>query len=136
MTPFEYLKNCVITDIAPSTIHGVGTFALTDIKAGQELFKKWTGESGIYVISKSEFKSLPKYVQVLILKSYENHLNKQHIVWFRLTKGCYWTLANPLAYTNTAEFNGNFSSSNGVAKRDIRAGEELLGTYNLSNTTI
>lgn len=136
MSPFEYLRDCIKTDIAPSPIHGIGTFALIDIKAGDELFQKWNGESRIYTITHNEFNSLPTHVKKMLLKSYENYLEEQPVVWFRLTKDCYWTMSNPLAYTNTAGDNGNFSSVTKVAKKSIRAGEELLGTYKLENTLL
>ena len=136
MSPFEYLRDCIQTDIAPSPIDGIGTFALTDIKAGDILFPKWNGDTGIYTISKDSFYTLPVYVQKMVLKSYENYLDEQPVVWFRLIHDCYWTLANPLVYTNTAEEDGNFSSVTKVAKKNIKAGEELLGTYKLKNTIL
>jgi len=32
MEPFEYLRDCIITDIAPSKVHGIGTIALRNIE--------------------------------------------------------------------------------------------------------
>jgi len=135
MEVLDYLKNCVKTDIAPSTIHGIGTFALVDIEAGEPIFDLWDGESRVYTISKEEFEELPKHSKRMILKSYENRPDYP-VVWFRLFNGCYFNLANPLVYTNTAGREGNFDSVKKIALKPIKAGEELLGTYNLENTIL
>jgi|TARA_B100001094_G_scaffold323010_1_gene373195 hypothetical protein len=135
MEVLEYLKNHLKTDIAPSPIDGIGTFALTDIKVGEPVFWLWPNESRIYTIDKSEFEELPDFTKKLILKSY---LNKPEypLIWFRLFKDCYFNLANPLVYTNTAEKDGNFDSMKRVAIKPIKAGDEILGTYNLNDTIL
>ena len=69
----------------------------------------------------------------MIIKSYENKLDSNE-VWFLLHKDGYFNLANPFAYMNTAEENGNVDSATGIALKDINAGEELMGTYKLENT--
>ena len=64
-------------------------------------------------------------------------------LWFNDSKACvmievhkdgYFNLTNPFAYMNTAEENGNVDSATGIALKDIKAGEELMGTYKLENT--
>ena len=135
MEVLEYLKHHLKTDIAPSTIHGIGTFALTDIKVGEPVFMLWPNESRVYTIDRSEFEELPDFTKRLILKSY---LNKSDypLVWFRLFRDCYFNLANPLVYTNTAEKDGNFDSMKRVAVKQIKAGEEILGNYKLEDTIL
>jgi len=103
MEPFEYLRDCIITDIAPSKVHGIGTIALRNIERGEELFKLWEGDTGVYTILPSQFDNLPKYVQIMILKSFENHRDTYDFIWFRLIKDTYFTLANPMVFTNTKE---------------------------------
>ena len=135
MEVLEYLKPHLKTDIAPSPRHGIGTFALTDIKVGEPVFMLWPNESRVYTIDRSEFEELPDFTKRLILKSY---LNKSDypLIWFRLFKDCYFNLANPLVYTNTAEKDGNFDSMKRVAVKPIKAGEEILGNYKLEDTIL
>lgn len=135
MEVLEYLKHHLKTDIAPSPIHGIGTFALTDIEVGEPVFMLWPNETRIYTIDRSEFEELPDFSKKLILKSY---LNKPEypLIWFRLFKDCYFNLVNPLVYTNTAEKDGNFDSIKKIAIKPIKAGDEILGTYNLKDTIL
>ena len=135
MDVYDYLSNHIITDIAPSPIHGIGTFALRDLEVGESLFEMWNGPSRIYTLEKEEFGTLPEYVKRVILKSYENKPNYP-VFWFRLFEDCYFNLANPIVYTNTAEKNGNFDSVTKTVIKPIKAGEEILGTYNLKNTLL
>jgi hypothetical protein len=136
MEVLDYLQNCIKTDIAPSPIHGIGTFALRDMEVGEPVFVGWTGDTRVYTLTFEEFDSLPIYTQKLILKSYENKRNEFPVIWFRLFKGSYFNLSNPWAYTNTAEENGNVDSVKRIVVKPIKAGEEILGTYKLSNTII
>ena len=41
MEVIEYLKNHIRTDLKPSPIHGIGTFALRDIEIGEPIFYLW-----------------------------------------------------------------------------------------------
>jgi hypothetical protein len=135
MDVYDYLSNHIITDIAPSPIHGIGTFALRDLEVGEQLFNVWKNESRIYTLEPDEFKTLPNYVKRMILKSYENK-PEYPVFWFRLFQDCYFNLANPIVYTNTKEENGNFDSITKKVIKPIKAGEEILGTYNLQNTLL
>lgn len=136
MEVLDYLQTCIKTDIAPSPIHGIGTFALRDMEVGEDVFVRWNGDTRVYTLTFEEFDLLPIYTQKLILKSYENKRNEFPVIWFRLFKGSYFNLSNPWAYTNTAEGNGNVDSEKRIVIKPIKAGEEILGTYKLSNTII
>ena len=135
MKIIEYLTNHIKTDLAPSPIHGIGTFALRDIEVGEPVFYLWPKESRIYTLDKAEFETLPTHVKMMILQGYENK-PEYPVIWFRLYKDCYWNLANPLAFTNTAGDDGNFNSTTRIAIKPIKKGEEILGTYNLENTIL
>ena len=135
MDVYGYLSNHITTDIAPSPIHGIGTFALRDLEVGESLFEKWEGPSRIYTLEKEEFESLPNHVKRMILKSYENKPNYP-VYWFRLFEDCYFNLANPIVYTNTDGDAGYFESITQKVIKPIKAGEEILGTYNLENTLL
>ena len=135
MEVIEYLKNHIRTDLKPSPIHGIGTFALRDIEIGEPIFYLWPNETRVYTISLDEYNELPNYVQMMIKKGYENKA-EYPMIWLRLFKDCYWNLANPLAFTNTGEENANFDSYKRISIKKIKKGEELLGTYKLENTII
>lgn len=135
MDVYDYLSKYITSYIKPSPIHGIGAFALRDLEVGEKLFTTWKGPSRIYTLDKGEFNNLPEYVKGMILKSY---LNKPEypVVWFRLFEDCYFDLANPIVYTNTGEKNGNFDSSTKLVIKPIKAGEEILGNYNLEDTLL
>lgn len=136
--PLEYLSTHIKTDIAPSPIHGIGTFALRDIEPGEVVFRNWLGDSRVYTLTFDEFDTLPNHVKRMILKGYENRPDEYPIIWFRLFKDCYWNLANPWVFTNTADENhqANIDSKERIVIRPIKAGEELIGTYDLEKTIL
>ena len=135
--PFEYLLNYLKTDIFPSPIHGIGTRALVDMNPGDSVFDRWKGDTRVYTLTHDEFNELPNTSKQMILKSYENK-EEYPVIWFRLYKDCYWNLANPWAFTNTNDKNNkaNIDSHNRVVIRPIKAGEELIGTYDLEKTIL
>ena len=135
MDVIEYLTHHVKTDIAPSPIHGIGTFALRDIEIGETIFDMWPHDTRVYTIEKSEFNELPNYTKRMIIKSYENK-PEYPFIWFRMFKDCYFNLANPLVYTNAGDKNANFDSTTRKAIKTIKAGEEILGNYKLKNTLL
>ena len=107
----------------------------TAFKMGEDVFVKWDGESKVYTISLEYFNSLPSYVKHMILKSYENK-EEYPFIWLRLYKDSYFNLANPWAYVNTKEKDGNVDSIGKKVIKPIKKGEELFGTYNLENTIL
>ena len=135
MDVYDYLSNHITTDIAPSPIHGIGTFALRDLEVGEKLFIPWMGDTRIYTLTREDFVYLPQASQRMILKSYENK-PEYPVIWFRLYKDCYFNLNNPITFTNTAEKDGNFDSITKQIIKPIKAGEEILGTYKLKNTLL
>ena len=137
MDVLDYLKTHIKTDIAPSPIHGIGTFALRDIEPGEIVFRNWLGDSRIYTLTHDEFNSLPNHSKQMILKGYENK-EEYPVIWFRLYNDCYWNLANPWSFTNTADENNkaNIDSKERIVIRPIKSGEELIGNYNLDTTIL
>lgn len=135
MKPFTYLNEHLKTDIAPSSTHGIGTFALRDLNVGEDVFIRWDGKTNSYIVSVEEFDTLPESSKFLILKSYENR-NEYPFIWFRLFKDSYFNLSNPWAYVNTKETDGNVDSVTKKVIKPIKQGEELFGTYNLKSTIL
>lgn len=130
--PEDYLLK-VKTELGPSSVHGIGTFALTDIEVGETLFEKWKGDTRIYVMEKNIFRNLPEYTKKIITKRYVQD-DKYPVIWYRLFKDCYFDLANPIIYTNTLEKDANFDSVSKKVIKPIKAGEEVFGNYELKNT--
>lgn len=67
MTAYEYIRDCVNVKLKASLIHGVGVFALCDIKEGEELFRVWEKESGEYTLTDSELNTLDRDVKEHLL---------------------------------------------------------------------
>lgn len=137
MDSFLYLTNCLKTEIFVSPINGVGTKALVDMNVGDSVFDFWRGETNNYQISIDEFNTLPAHAKMMILKSYENK-EQSSVIAFKLTKDCYWNLANPWAYVNTSDSNNisNIDNYKRVVTKPIKAGEELIGNYDLTKTIL
>jgi hypothetical protein len=124
----HHLKNNIKTKIGVSTIHGVGVFAITDIKEGEQVFPKWEWESGIYVIPNNRLKEIPTEVLDLLDMYFINDECGYKII--RLFKGLNF-IANSYSFCNSAyntEFEKNISFT-GVALKDIQKGDEILEWY-------
>ena len=124
----HHLKNNIKTKIGVSNIHGVGVFAITDIKEGEQVFPKWEWESGIYVIPNNRLDELPTEVLELLDMYFINDECGYKII--RLFKGMNF-IANSYSFCNSAyktEFEKNISFT-GVALRDIQKGDEILEWY-------
>lgn len=125
----SHLKYNIKTKIGVSDIHGVGVFSITDIKKGEHVFPNWEWESGIYVIPNDRLKELPDAVLELLDMYFINAECGYKII--RLFKGLNF-LSNTYSYCNSAyktQYTQNISDD-GIALRDIRAGEEILEMYN------
>ena len=84
--PFDYLKNHVKFYLKRSNTHGVGLFALVDIKEGEEIFKPWEGETGIYSITYQQAKAIPKTLS-FVLKLFSNQIKDDGSqIHFKLVK--------------------------------------------------
>jgi hypothetical protein len=124
----HHLKNNIKTKIGVSNIHGVGVFAITDIKEGEQVFPKWEWESGIYVIPNNRLDEIPKEVLELLDMYFINDECGYKII--RLFKGLNF-IANSYSFCNSAyntKFEKNISFT-GVALRGIQKGDEILEWY-------
>jgi SET domain-containing protein len=128
--PFDYLLTGIKSYIAPSKIHGVGLFALVDIKRGEQVFPIWKGETGWYKIKFSKAKKLPTEVLSYILRSFGSKIeNDDSDINFVLIKDTNFLFSNPLSLINTKYNEGNTDSKTGKALKDIKKGEEITGNY-------
>ncbi len=125
----RHLKNNIKTKIGVSSIDGVGVFAIRDIKQYEEVFPIWDYDSGIYVIPNDRLNELSIEVVDLLDKYFINDECGYKVI--RLFKGFNF-LFHGFSYCNSAwpnENNVNITN-NGIAMRDIKAGEEILEWYN------
>jgi hypothetical protein len=134
---FDHLITNIKTKLAPSSIHGIGVFAIRDIKKGEQVFSVWDGETGIYLIPNEKLTQLPEGVQSLLNMYFINEECGYKV--FRLFKGLNF-ISHNISYCNSAypnEENINITND-GVATRDIKEGEEILEWYtaniNLENS--
>jgi SET domain-containing protein len=124
----HHLKNNIKTKIAPSPIHGIGIFAIRDIKTGENIFPNWEFETGIYVIPNNRLNEIPNFVYELIDMYFINDECGYKVI--RLFKGqnfiCHGLSFCNSAYPSIEKVNMNIS---GIATKDIKAGEEILEWY-------
>ncbi len=123
-----HLSYNIKTKIGVSKIHDVGVFAIKDIKAGEQLFPIWEYDTGIYVIPNNRLKDIPNEVFELLHMYFINDDCGYKII--RLFQGMNF-LFNGFSYCNSAYPNReNINVDiNGIALRDIKAGEEILEWY-------
>ena len=109
----EYVK----TRIAPSSVHGVGVFALRDIKQGEKLYTDMRPK--IYTLPYAEFNELNKEVREYLLER-----------WPQVVNGSAFGFPDTRiqAFMNHSDA-PNYDAHTDVALTDIKAGEEIFEDY-------
>jgi len=123
-----HFKNNIKTKIGVSSIDGVGVIAIMDIKQYEEVFPIWNYESGIYLIPNDRLDEIPNEVVELLDRYFINDECGYKVI--RLFNGFNF-LFHGFSYCNSAwpnEHNVNITND-GIAMRDIKAGEEILEWY-------
>ena len=123
-----HLANNIKTKIAASNINGVGVFAIRDIIMGEDVFPLWDGDSFMYPIPNERLSDIPNEVLELLDMYFINEECGFKII--RLFKGMNF-LFHGTSYCNSAWPNKENTNIdiNGIALRDIKAGEEILEWY-------
>lgn len=145
MSPLEYLQQKVVTILKPSSVEGVGFFAIRDIEVGEIIFEAWEGESDVYSITQEELFTLPEQLQKSIYETFDNKLyslNEENEIsllkfeygklFFPLIKGCHWVFVWPGMFLNSGLNRANVDTlvnKRAVAIKKIRTGEEILANY-------
>ena len=133
----NHLKTNIKTKIGVSSIDGVGVFAIRDIKQYEEVFPIWDYESGIYLIPNDRLNDIPKEVVELLDMYFINEECGYKVI--RLFKGFNF-LFHGFSFCNSAwpDSNNVNITNDGIAMRDIKAGEEIFEWYtkniNLENS--
>jgi hypothetical protein len=124
----KHLSTNIKTKIGVSSIDGVGVIAIRDIKEYEDVFPIWEYESGIYLIPTDRLGEIPNEVVELLDMYFINDECGYKVI--RLFKGLNF-LFHGYSYCNSAwpnEHKINITN-NGIAMRDIKAGEEILEWY-------
>lgn len=123
-----HLLDNVKTELRPSSIHGIGVFAIRDIKEGEQLFEVWENESGIYLIPNEEYEKFPDSIKVILHRYFINGECGYKVI--RLFKGMN-LVCHSISFCNSAYPNKENTNIDlkGFALRDISEGEEILEWY-------
>ena len=123
-----HLKHNIKTKIGVSSIDGVGVIAIKDIKQYEEVFPLWQYESGMYLIPNDRLNEIPKEVLELLDMYFINDECGYKVI--RLFKG-FNLIFHGFSYCNSAwpDENKVNITTNGIAIRDIKAGDEILEWY-------
>lgn len=132
MTPFDYIREHVNVKIAPSRIHGVGVFALKDIKPGEKLFTEWRDNTGWYALNQQQLDFLNGNVREHLYDMFQ--FGKVDGVWkfnIYLEQDCHWIFKSPTHWINSCSYDSepNIDIEKLVSITHIKAGEELLTKY-------
>ena len=123
-----HLSKNIKTKIGVSSIDGIGVFAIRDINEYEEVFPIWEYDSGIYLIPNDRLNEIPNDVLDLLDKYFINDECGYKVI--RLFNGFNF-LFHGFSYCNSAwPYTANINITNdGIAMRDIKAGEEILEWY-------
>ena len=118
MTQSDELNQYVKTYLAPSTIHGIGVFALRDIAQGQKLYVDMIPK--IYTLSYSKFKgNIFPWVEKELLKHWPQIINGSHFAY---------PVTRIQAYINHSD-DPNYNAIDDILIRDVKEGEEITEDY-------
>src|SRR3990167_6699972 len=107
--------------LKPSSIHGIGVFALRDIKKGEKCycfpnqFRKW------YAVPYERLNELRSEIKEIVLARWPAIINGSK---FQSCNDDVWLCS----FINHSD-NFNYDQSSDSAVRDIKAGEEITETY-------
>lgn len=113
----EELNELVSTKIAPSSIHGVGVFAIRDIPKGSRLYTDIMPI--MFNIPYKKFNQLNEEVREIILGQFPNVINGSQFAY---------PITHLQAYMNHSE-NANYDAVLDITLCDIAKGEEVTEDY-------
>lgn len=120
----EYLNKTVWATLRPSKIHGVGVFAIRDIKAGT-LITDYSihtlNNVGFLKLPVEDFKKLEPAIQNIILDRNMFRKDQENLYFYSPNMEC--CLTSFMNHNDDANSDGQF------ALRDIKEGEEITEDY-------
>lgn len=111
------LNDIVKTRLAPSQIHGIGVFAMRDLKKGEKLYLDAIPHA--FDLPYAKFKRLNRDVAQIILSHWPQVINGSHFL-YPVTK-----MSAFLNHENDA----NYDAKEDVTLKAIKAGEEITEDY-------
>ena len=115
----KLLNEIVKIRLAPSGVHGVGVFAMRDIKKGEKLYTDIIPHQ--FDLPYSKFKKLNPDVRDLVLGQFPLIVDGSHFLY---------PVAKMSAYLNHSD-TPNYDGVNDAALKKIKAGEEVTEDYRL-----
>lgn len=115
----KLLNEIVKIKLAPSPIHGVGVFAMRDIKKGENLYTDIIPHQ--FDIPYKKFNELDQDIREIILGHFPLIIEGSHFMY---------PVTKMSAYLNHAE-DANYDAKNDKALRKIKKGEEITEDYRL-----
>jgi hypothetical protein len=130
MKPIEYLKKHVMTRLRPSDVHGIGVFAIRDIKKGEKVFERWPGKTGDYTLTQEEYEGLSDELKDYLFDMFgiKNYVKLFH--------DCHFVMITPQFFINTKQEKGTVEYANCRAIADIPKGDELFSNYGYIKKTV
>lgn len=116
-----HLNTIVKCRIGVSKVHGVGVFAIRDIKAGEPLYLFPDKQPKWFTVPFGSMNKLRPEVRDLILGQWASIVNGSHFL--TPNDACWMVL-----YVNHSD-DPNYESKGDFALKDIKAGEEITENY-------
>lgn len=116
----KLLNEIVCIKLAPSPIHGVGVFAVRDIKKGEKLHTNAVPHA--FDLPYDRFLKLKKHVQEVLLNYWAGIPLGSHFLY---------PVTKMTAFINHAE-EPNYDATADITLKDIKAGEEIVENYKLT----
>ena len=113
------LNELVKVRIAPSKIHGVGVFAMRELKAGERLYADIAPM--LFNLHYDYFDRLLPEVRDILLEQFPQIPNGSHFIW---------PTTRWIAWMNHSE-NPSYSALTDKLTQDLKAGEEITENYYL-----
>lgn len=115
----KLLNEVVKLQLRPSAVHGVGVFALRDIKKGETLYADIIPHQ--FDIPYSKFKQLDSTIRDIVLSHFPLIVEGSHFMY---------PVTKMSAFLNHSD-KPNYDAKKDVALKAIKAGDEVLEDYRL-----
>lgn len=113
----KLLNDIVKIKIAPSQVHGVGVFALRDMKKGEKLYADAIPHA--FDVPYSKFKLLRPEIRDIILGHWPQIINGSYFLY---------PVTRMVAFMNHAD-NHNYDGKADKLIKDVKAGDEITENY-------
>lgn len=125
----DHVRNNIKTELKCSPVQGIGVFTIKDIKKGEQLLPLWQGETMLYAIPMSEFKTFDEKVQEIVNRFFISK-DIEDYVFVRLIKDVNFVTYNNVYFNSChPDLEKQNVNNQGIALKDIKKGEELLDDY-------